>query len=119
MTLDLAAMLARRAKYRHHGPTYRYLAFGASPQRGVEVFAIVERVVVRSELENGGASKAEERRLPLAALLRRHRRMPTRSGWSTGRLQRMPGPAAEMSGSACQTWARRSALPTSPAWWAS
>ena len=50
--LDYAAMLARRAWYRQNGPTFRYLAFDASPQRGLEIFVTVERVVRQKDVLN-------------------------------------------------------------------
>ena len=54
--VDIAAMLARRAWYAQRGPTFRYLAFGASPQKGHEFFMTVERVVVREDVDSVCAS---------------------------------------------------------------
>ena len=69
---DLAAMLARRAWYAANGPTYRYLAYDASPQRGLEFFATVERVVrrgaVQAAVSSGQLPAVEARVLPLAML---------------------------------------------------
>ena len=48
--LDFAAMLARRAWYLQNRPTFRYLAFDASPQRGLEIFVTVERVVSQADM---------------------------------------------------------------------
>lgn len=71
VSFDIASMLARREAYKRSGPTFRYLAFDASPQRGVEFFITVERVVLRSALE-GLADTAwpavEQRMLPPATL---------------------------------------------------
>ena len=70
--LDVAAMLARRKWYADEGPTYRYLSYDASPQRGVEVFVTVERVVTRAAVRrvaNGQwPATMESRLLPLAML---------------------------------------------------
>jgi len=69
--LDCAAMLLRRQWYRDNGPTYRYLAYDASPQRGHEYFVTVERVVRRSALQAASAEAkphVETRLLPLCVL---------------------------------------------------
>ena len=72
--LDMAAMLARRQWYKANGPTYRYLAYDASPQRGLEFFATVERVVRRRALHvaasgaSGSMPEVESRVLPLTVL---------------------------------------------------
>ena len=70
--LDLASMLARRQWYRANGPTYRYLAYDASPQRGHEFFVTVERVVRRSEVAlasfESWPAAVESRLLPLCVL---------------------------------------------------
>ena len=72
--LDMAAMLARRMWYQANGPTYRYLSYDASPQRGVEFFATVERVVRRKDLEVAASAASdnmpvvETRVLPLVVL---------------------------------------------------
>ena len=75
VTLDIAAMLARRDMHVALGPAFRYLAFDASPQRpGIEVFATGERVVRRSTLQRAYHSgqlptiDVEVRRLPLTVL---------------------------------------------------
>jgi hypothetical protein len=74
VTLDIAAMLARRELHAFLGPAYRYIAFDASPQRpGIEVFATGERVVRQRELHAGyhsgqWPSGVEVRRLPLTVL---------------------------------------------------
>ena len=65
--LDVSAMLCRREKFaRQAGTLFRYLARGASPQTGMEVFKALERVHavdVRS-----GVPVVEERCLPLVTL---------------------------------------------------
>ena len=63
-------MLARRQWYKAHGPTYRYLAFDASPQHGQEYFVIVERVVRRDHLQHAPEQlpAVESRVLPLGTL---------------------------------------------------
>ena len=73
--VDIAAMLARRAWRRENSPTYRYLAFDASPQRGQEFVVTVERVIVRSTMASHVSSDAwsarpvvETRIMPLATL---------------------------------------------------
>ncbi len=71
--LDVCAMLAQREWYRSVGECFRYVAFDASPQRGVEVFNSVERVVPLSALQNSTAEEVQEehlrlRRLPLVCL---------------------------------------------------
>ena len=72
--LDVAAMLARRKWYACKGPTYRYIGFEASPQKpGIEVFATIERVVLRAAVDafvDSGAKRpeVEVRMLPLTVL---------------------------------------------------
>ena len=69
--IDSASMLARRAWYKVNGPTYRYIAYDASPQRGHEYFASVERVVRRAALAAAADDtmpEVESRLLPLAIL---------------------------------------------------
>jgi len=69
--LDWAAMLARRKWYKANGPTYRYLAYDASPQRGHEFFVTVERVVLWSALDSASIDvmpQVESRVLPLCVL---------------------------------------------------
>ena len=70
--LDIAAMLARRDWYKRTGPVYRYVSFDASPQHGQEMFAAVERTVIRSsvgELVNWSSRPSVQTRvLPLATL---------------------------------------------------
>ena len=71
--MDVAAMLAHRSWYKENGPTFRYLAYDASPQHGVEIFATVERVIRRADLaascgDLGQLPSVLERRLPLAVL---------------------------------------------------
>ena len=69
--LDSASMLARRAWYKVNGPTYRYIAYDASPQRGHEYFASVERVVRRAALAASASDimpEVESRLLPLSIL---------------------------------------------------
>ena len=70
--VDFASMLARRAWYKKHGPTFRYLAFDASPQKGHEIFVTVERVVLRDDVAAFGASPprpaVQERLLPVVVL---------------------------------------------------
>ena len=71
INLDFAAMLAQRKWYSANGPTYRYLAFDASPQRGHEFFVTVERVVQRKALRSaveGTLPEVQERLLPLCVL---------------------------------------------------
>ena len=86
--LDIAAMLARRELGPLHGPSFRYLGFDASPQLGREIFATVERTVLRKSLEAlsdmsafpGGvhADTVEIRRLPLATLGQGRASLPDR-----------------------------------------
>ena len=53
--LDIATMLAQRSLRDTKGPSYRYYGFDASPQRsGVEVFATLERSVLKSTMRLGG-----------------------------------------------------------------
>ena len=68
--MDIASMLARRQWYKAHGPTYRYLAFDASPQHGQEYFVSVERVVRRVHLQHAPEQlpAVESRVLPLCTL---------------------------------------------------
>jgi len=74
--LDIASMLARRSFCALRGRSFRCLGFDASPQRGgVEVFATLERAVLKSDIANlSDPSTAmwprsvETRRCPLAAL---------------------------------------------------
>ncbi len=74
--LDIASMLARRSFCAVHGHSFRYLGFDASPQRGgVEVFATLERAVLKSDIANLSdpstpmwPRSVETRRCPLAAL---------------------------------------------------
>ena len=69
--MDIASMLARRQWYKLHGPTYRYLAFDASPQHGQEYFVSVERVVRRVDLQHAAPDQwpaVESRVLPLNTL---------------------------------------------------
>ena len=62
--LDIATMLAQRSLRDTKGPSYRYYGFDASPQRsGVEVFATLERSVLKSTMrlgeDEGGPGFAE------------------------------------------------------------
>ena len=76
--LDIATMLAQRSLKDIGGPSYRYFGFDASPQRsGVEVFATLERSVLKSGMgfdDPDGAmypcvsGAAISRRLPVMAL---------------------------------------------------
>ena len=72
--LDVGAMLYRRwLRARETRPVYRYIAYDASPQQGVEIFATVERVVTVLGSDMIGAALAvsiivDERRLPLVTL---------------------------------------------------
>ena len=64
---DVAAMLWRRFQWAcERRVVFRYLAYDASPQGGVEVFATVERVVTLPAL--GAPVEVHERRLPLVTL---------------------------------------------------
>ena len=69
--MDIASMLARRQWYQLHGPTYRYLAFDASPQHGQEYFVSVERVVRRVDLQHAAPEQwpAVESRVLLLSTL--------------------------------------------------
>ena len=76
---DCAAMLAHRECHAAAGPTYRYLACDASPQKrmGYEVFVSRERVVLRSSLAgktmaNISEIEVESRMLPVAGLGQGH-----------------------------------------------
>ena len=69
--MDLASRLDRRAWYKANGPTYRYLAYDASPQRGHEYFVTVERVVRRCDVDVASGTTMppiESRLLPLCVL---------------------------------------------------
>ena len=66
--LDVAAMLMHRDACRTHGRAFRYLAFDASPQHGLEVFAAGERVVQRCQVGGGARPMVTVRRLPLTTL---------------------------------------------------
>ena len=68
--LDVAAMLCRRWHWaREARQVFRYLAYDASPQKGVEIFATVERVLtVLSNDRFSATSAVDERRLPLVTL---------------------------------------------------
>ena len=74
--LDIATMLAQRSVRDTKGPSYRYYGFDASPQRsGVEVFATLERSVLKSTMrlqeDKWGpwiCGDSIQRRLPLMAL---------------------------------------------------
>ena len=70
--LDVACMLAHRARYESRGPFFRWIAFDASPQRsGIEVFASSERILEQRSLDVASLSwpkEVQERRLPLATL---------------------------------------------------
>ena len=68
--LDAGAMLCHRWLWsRVRGVAFRYLAYDASPQRGVEVFATVERAVTLLSNDNTGPVFAVcQRRLPLVTL---------------------------------------------------
>lgn len=72
--LDITAMLLWRRWYLQHRPTYRYMGVDASPQRpGVEVLAVAERVIPRSELKQLQPGQLWptgliQRRLPVACL---------------------------------------------------
>ena len=66
--LDVAAMLFHgwRQFAQEKRQLFLYIAYDASPQRGVEIFAAVERIYV----DDGGANAAvRNRRLPLATLV--------------------------------------------------
>ena len=61
--LDVAAMLLNRWEFaRETWPIPRYLAYYASPQRGIELFATVERVLTVDAC--GNTVLVRERRLP-------------------------------------------------------
>ena len=65
--LDVAAMLCHRSLWqRECRRVFRYVAYDASPQHGVEVFATVERVLTLPA--NAAAPSVHERRLPLVTL---------------------------------------------------
>ena len=70
--VDMAAMLARRAWYAANGPTYRHIAFDASPQQGQEFFVTVERVIKRSAMASVASwrdrPEVQTRTLPLTTL---------------------------------------------------
>lgn len=69
--LDAAAMLAHRRWYTANGPSYRYIAYDASPQRGVELFVTVERVVLQTAVSSappGVWPAVHQRLLPLTTL---------------------------------------------------
>ena len=68
--LDVASMLMHRDWYKRCGPTFRYLAYDASPQHGLEVFACGERVVRRSDVQpwDDGKPDVSIRCLPLTTL---------------------------------------------------
>ena len=71
--LDIASMLYHREWYSKAWPTFRFLAFDASPQRpGVEIFATVERIVKRQCCANMTNATTRPdvlvRRLPIACL---------------------------------------------------
>ena len=68
--LEVGARLCHRWLWtRERRPSIRYLAYDASPQRGVEIFATVERVLtVLSNDGRGPVSAVHERRLPLVTL---------------------------------------------------
>ena len=79
LRLDIATMLAHRSMRALEGPSYRYLGFDASPQSGgVEVFATLERSVLRSDVRDAIMKgplvapnldcPAKVRRLPLTNL---------------------------------------------------
>jgi len=74
VSLDMAMMLWRRSWAACAGPVCRYVAFDASPQRGREIFATVERVVKLEDIAawvnspDGQLPPAEDRRLPLCTL---------------------------------------------------
>ena len=75
--LDISTMLAQRSLKDIGGPSYRYFGFDASPQRsGVEVFATLERSVLKSGMGFDSddavypciSGTAISRRLPVLAL---------------------------------------------------
>ena len=70
--MDIASMLYRRQWYKSHGPTFRYVAFDASPQHGHEYFVSVERVVKRVDVQQLSDDQSlppvESRVLPLSTL---------------------------------------------------
>jgi len=74
VSLDMAMMLWRRSWAASAGPVCRYVAFDASPQRGREIFATVERVVKLGDIAvwvdspDGQLPPVEDRRLPLCTL---------------------------------------------------
>lgn len=72
ISFDMSCMLWRREWYVANAPLARYLAFDASPQMGIEVFATVERCILWADLEanahQGIKPAVEERRLPLVTL---------------------------------------------------
>ena len=71
LQVDMAAMLANRQLHAKRIPTFRYVAFDASPQRGVEFFVTAERVVGRVDVERLLASALPPvrcRMLPLNVL---------------------------------------------------
>ena len=72
VTLDIAAMLYMREWYRDNAPIFRYLAMDASPLRGTEFFATVERVVLQSDVQRHLSAAAMppvlQRKLPVVIL---------------------------------------------------
>ena len=68
--LDIAAMLFYRKWYKHNGPTFRYLSYDASPIKGREWFATVERVIKRADVcpLATGIPAVRKRLLPLHTL---------------------------------------------------
>ena len=73
--VDITAMLLRREWYRESRPTYRYVAYDASPQPGgVEVFCTTERVILAKDVaatspgDFGANVPVDIRRLPLSVL---------------------------------------------------
>jgi hypothetical protein len=65
--LDVAAMLFHRWQFaQDKRQLFRYIAYDASPQRGVEIFVVVERII---HVDACGANAAvRNRRLPLVTL---------------------------------------------------
>ncbi len=65
---DVANMLQCRWWYRLNRPTFRYITYDASPQRGSEVFASAERIFTRADLRANAHPQVNIRRLPMVYL---------------------------------------------------
>ena len=65
--LDVAAMLFHRWQFaQDKRQLLRYIAYDASPQRGVEIFVAVERIIYVDAF--GANAAVRDRRLPLVTL---------------------------------------------------